>query len=92
MRRSYRSWIAGKHQVHTVITVAFQIDFKLLDTGAKALHAVNPHTHQRQVLVTALPIGASGPMDFPGGLAVSPAGTVCIAGDLDGSLLALRQS
>ncbi len=63
----------------------------VLDAGAQALHAIDLSTRQRQVLVTDLPIGASGPMDFPGGLAVSPEGTVYITGDLDGSLLALRQ-
>lgn len=70
----------------------YQNALLVLDAGPKSLHAIDLDTRQHQVLVTDLPIGASGPMDFPGGLAVSPEGTVYIAGELDGSLLALRQA
>ena len=67
----------------------------VLDRGTKELHAVNINTKQRQTLATALPVGdppgcSRGPMEFSGGLAVAPDGTVYIAGDGEGSVLALR--
>ncbi len=67
----------------------------VLDRGTKDLHAVNVNTKQRQILASSLPVGdppgcSRGPMEFSGGLAVAPDGTVYIAGDGEGSVLALR--
>ncbi|NOT56667.1 MAG: hypothetical protein HOP18_18875 [Deltaproteobacteria bacterium] len=46
-------------------------------------------------MASSLPVGdppgcSRGPMEFSGGLAVAPDGTVYIAGDGEGSVLALR--
>ena len=63
----------------------------VLDHGTNELCAVDLHTQQQHVLASHLPVGATGAMDFPGGLAVSRDGTIYIAGDGDGSILTLRR-
>ena len=67
----------------------------VLDRGTKELHAVDLNTKQRQTLASALPVGdppgcSRGPMEFSGGVAVARDGTIYIAGDGEGSVLALR--
>ena len=67
----------------------------VLDRGTKDLHTVNINTKQRQTLASSLPVGdppgcSRGPMEFSGGLAVDQDGTVYLAGDGEGSVLALR--
>lgn len=67
----------------------------VLDRGTKELHMVNINTKQRQTLASSLPVGdppdcSRGPMEFSGGLAVGQDRTVYIAGDGEGSVLALR--
>ncbi|MEE9148201.1 MAG: hypothetical protein V3U27_12470, partial [Candidatus Tectomicrobia bacterium] len=52
----------------------------VLDHGTNELCAVDLHTKQQHVLASHLPVGATGAMDFPGGLAVSRDGTIYIAG------------
>ncbi len=80
----------------------------ILDAGTKELHAVQLATGQRQVLASQLAIGAPpgvepkpllgvpdllpGPLSPFSGLAVGADGTVYIAGDGEGSVLALRQA
>jgi sugar lactone lactonase YvrE len=68
----------------------------VLDRGTKELYAVSLDTKQKQTLASALPIGdppgcSRGPMEFSGGLAVAQDGAIYIAGDGEGSVLALRQ-
>ncbi len=70
----------------------YQSRLLVLDVGDQILHAVDVKTRQRETLASALPIGAKGPMDFPGGLAVLPDGTICIAADGEGSLLTLTRA
>jgi sugar lactone lactonase YvrE len=67
----------------------------VLDHGSKELHALNLTTHQQQTLAFQLPLGdppgrSRGPMEFAGGLAVGPDGTIYIPGDAEGSVLVLR--
>ena len=69
----------------------------VLDHGTKDLRAVNLSTSQQQILASHLPVGdppgcSRGPMEFAGGLAVGPDGTIYIPGDGEGSVLALRNS
>ena len=68
----------------------------VLDRGTKELCAVDLATKRPQVLVQHLPVGdppgcSRGPMEFSGGLAVAADGTIYIAGDGEGSVLALKQ-
>ncbi len=70
----------------------YQDHLLVLDAGAQTLHAVNLETRQSETLASALPVGAKGPMDFPGGLAVLRDGMICIAADGEGSLLTLARS
>ena len=70
----------------------YQGSLLVLDHGAKELCAVDLRTQQHQVVASQLPVGAAGPMDFPGGLAVSSDGTIYIAGDAEGSIVAIRQA
>jgi len=63
----------------------------VLDHGTRELSAIDCTTARRQVLATHLPVGAAGPMDFPGGLAVGRDGTMYIAADGEGSLYTLRK-
>lgn len=72
--------------------VRYQDQLLVLDAGARALYAMNLETRQQETLVSALPIGANGPMDFPGGLAVLPDKTICLAADGEGSLLILTRT
>lgn len=67
----------------------------VLDHGTKELRALNLTTKQQQTLASQLPVGdppgcSRGPMEFAGGLAVGPDGTMYIPGDGEGSVLALR--
>ena len=67
----------------------------VLDRDTKELHSVNINSKQRQTLASSLPVGdppgcSRGPMEFSGGLAVAQDGTVYIAGDGEGNVLALR--
>jgi len=69
----------------------------VLDRGSKELRAVDITSGKPQVIAHHLPIGdppgcSRGPMDFSGGLAVGPNGTIYIAGDGEGSVLALRSA
>jgi len=66
----------------------------VLDRGLKELRAVSLATGQQQTLAFHLPVGdppgcSRGPMDFSGGLAVGPDGTIYIAADGEGSVLTL---
>lgn len=70
----------------------YQGSLLVLDHGTRDLHAMDLQTKQQQVLAWHLPIGAAGPMDFPGGLAVGRDGTIYIAGDGEGSMLTLRRT
>jgi hypothetical protein len=68
----------------------------VLDRGTKELRAVDLANGQQQPLASSLPIGdppgcSRGPMDFSGGLAVGPDGTIYIAADGEGSVLTLRK-
>lgn len=78
----------------------------VLDTGAKQLIAVDLQTRARQVIASELPVGApagvtpkplrgfapfSGPQGPLGGIAAGADGTLYIAADAEGSVLALRQ-
>lgn len=67
----------------------------ILDHGSKELHAFHLPTRQQQVLAAHLPVGdppgcSRGPMEFAGGLAVGPDGTIYIPADGEGSVLALQ--
>jgi hypothetical protein len=80
----------------------------ILDPGTKDLHAVHLSTGERQVLASDLPVGAPpgivpkplmgvpdllpGPLSAFAGLAVGADGTIYIAGDGEGSVLALRRA
>jgi sugar lactone lactonase YvrE len=69
----------------------------VLDRGLKELRAVNLASGQQHTLATSLPVGdppgcSRGPMDFSGGLAVGQDGTIYIAADGEGSVLALRSA
>ncbi len=79
----------------------------ILDVGRKELLALSLATKQRQTLVTNLPVGTPpgitpkpllgvadlipGPLSPFAGLAVGSDGTIYIAGDGEGSVLALKQ-
>jgi sugar lactone lactonase YvrE len=79
----------------------------VLDTGSKELLALSLTTKQRQTVVTNLPVGAPpgvtpkpllgvaelipGPLSPFAGLAAGSDGTIYIAGDGEGSVLALKQ-
>lgn len=78
----------------------------ILDVGSKALFALSLTTKQRQTLATNLPVGAApgitpkpllgvpelipGPLSPFAGVAVGSDGTIYIAGDGEGSVLALK--
>ncbi|MCS6927034.1 MAG: SMP-30/gluconolactonase/LRE family protein [Candidatus Binatia bacterium] len=67
----------------------------ILDHGTKELRTFNLLTQQQQVLASHLPIGdppgcSRGPMEFAGGLAVGPDGTIYIPADGEGSVLTLQ--
>jgi hypothetical protein len=77
----------------------------VLDTGSRELLSFAPDGGGRQVLASGLPLKAppgvtprllgavgtmSGPMEPFAGIAVAGDGTVYIAGDAEGSVLALR--
>jgi hypothetical protein len=69
----------------------------ILDRGLKELRAVNLTTGQQHTLASSLPVGdppgcSRGPMDFSGGLAVGPDGTIYIAADGEGSILSLTNA
>jgi DNA-binding beta-propeller fold protein YncE len=80
----------------------------VLDTGRKELLALSLATKQRQTLATSLPVGAPpgvtpkpllgipdlipGPLNPFAGVAVSNQGVIYIAGDGEGSVLALRRA
>jgi sugar lactone lactonase YvrE len=69
----------------------------VLDRGTKQLSSIDLTTKQSQVIAHQLPVGdppgcSRGPMEFSGGLAVGPDGTIYIAGDGEGSVLALKQT
>ncbi len=69
----------------------------ILDRGLKELYAVNLTTGQQNTLASSLPVGdppgcSRGPMDFSGGLAVGPDGTIYIAADGEGSILSLTDA
>jgi hypothetical protein len=66
----------------------------ILDRGLKELYGINLASGQKQTLASHLPVGdppgcSRGPMDFSGGLAVGPDGTIYIAADGEGSVLTL---
>ncbi len=92
--------VDGQGQIRPVISglstpkgLAFdQGRLLVLDIGHRSLVTVNLETGKQETLASALPIGARGPMDFPGGLAVKPDGTICIAADGEGSILAMRRA
>ena len=79
----------------------------ILDTGSKELTSFSLTTKQRQTLALNLPIGAApgitpkplmgvpdlvpGPLSPFAGVAVGSDGTIYIAGDGEGSILALRK-
>lgn len=67
----------------------------ILDRGLKELYGVNVTNGQKHTLASNLPVGdppgcSRGPMDFSGGLAVGPDGTIYIAADGEGSVLTLQ--
>ncbi len=80
----------------------------VLDVGRKELLALSLTTNQRQTLATNLPVGAPpgvtpkpllgvpdlipGPLSAFAGLAVGGDGTIYLAGDGEGSILALRRA
>lgn len=79
----------------------------VLDVGTRELLSFALHGGDRQVLASGLPVKAppgiapkllgsvgtmSGPMEPCAGLALSPDGTIYIAGDADGSVLALHRA
>lgn len=83
-------------------------DLFVLDRGGKALHRVSLGTKRAEVVARNLPVGAQPgivPKTLPGiedvlpgpllpfaGLAAAPGGTLYVAADGDGSILALRPS
>jgi hypothetical protein len=67
----------------------------ILDRGTKELHCADLLSQNQQVIASHLPVGdppgcSRGPMDFSGGVAVGQDGTIYIAGDGEGSVLALQ--
>jgi DNA-binding beta-propeller fold protein YncE len=79
----------------------------ILDAGAKALISVDLQTKARQTIASELPVGApagatpkplrgiapfSGPQGPLGGIAAGADGTLYIAADAEGSVLALRRA
>lgn len=67
----------------------------VLDHGTKELRLVDLASKQQHTLASYLPVGdppgySRGPMEFAGGLAVGPDGTIYIPGDGEGSVLTLR--
>jgi sugar lactone lactonase YvrE len=80
----------------------------ILDAGSKELLAMSLATKQRQTLASSLPVGASpgvmpkplsgvpdlipGPLSPFAGVAVGSEGTIYLAGDGEGSVIALRRA
>lgn len=79
----------------------------VLDTMSKELLAVSLHTNDRKIIASGLPVGSQpgvtpkllmgiagliqGPLTPFSGLAVGPNGTIYVAADGEGSVLALKQ-
>ena len=79
----------------------------ILDAGAKALISVDLQTKARQIIASELPVGApagvtpkplrgiapfSGPQGPLGGIAAGADGTLYVAADAEGSVIALRRA
>lgn len=63
----------------------------VLDCGARTLTALRLADGSRRVLASALPVGAKGPVSFPGGVAVAERdGAIYVAADREGTVLRLR--
>jgi sugar lactone lactonase YvrE len=82
-------------------------ELAVLDAGAKQLHIISLHDGKSRVIATGLPVGPAGPHPQPqpgvpgflpgpimpfAGIAAAPDGTIYIAADGEGSVLALRRS
>src|SRR5262249_51737353 len=101
-----RSVLGGLNTPHGLPLAGNQLF--VLDVGSKELLTVSLATKQRQTLVTNLPVGAPpgvtpkpllgvpdlipGPLSSFAGLAVGNDGSVYIAGDGEGSVLALHHA
>jgi sugar lactone lactonase YvrE len=97
--------VEGLQKPHGVALAGGQLF--VLDTGSKELLAVSLATKQRQTLATNLPVGAPpgvaakpllgipelmpGPLSSFSALTIGSGGTVYIAGDGEGSVLALKK-
>jgi sugar lactone lactonase YvrE len=98
--------VEGLQTPHGVALVGDQL--LILDTGSKELIGFSLSTKQRQTLASNLPVGAApgitpkplmgvpglipGPLSPFAGLTVGTDGTIYIAGDGEGSILALRKA